>query len=62
MVTVSESWLISLQILANSEEDIVTTEEYSVSGTASYSLSNYRRFRLNSEYFSLLLSSKMRVM
>jgi len=41
-----------LQILANSNEDMVTTLEYSVSGTLNYSLSSYNRFRLNSEYFS----------
>jgi len=41
-----------LQILANSNELIVTTLEYSLSGTANYSLSNYNKLRLNSEYFS----------
>ena len=52
IVIVSDKALISLQILENSVELIVTTLPDSVSGTASYSLSNDSKFKLNSEYFS----------
>lgn len=52
MLPVSAIWLISLQILENSEEERVQIELYSVSGIPSCSLSRVSKFKVNSETLS----------
>jgi hypothetical protein len=51
--------LSSLQILENSAEDISMTEEYSVSGIPSDSLSRLIRFKLNSEILEASINEKI---